>query len=204
MKSKQWLWISVILLGVCLICSFGFGTVELMAAGHEDGAKNLNPIEAFQGNLAIWTLVTFLIVLAILWKYAWGPIISGLDARENYIHQQRDGAETANAEAQKLLEDYKTQLASAKSEIQAMYDKSQKTNEQTRAMMLEAAKKEVEAVKQQATQEIASAKIQAKKELAAASATLAVEIAGKILQKELTPDAHRTLIDQTVAKFASE
>lgn len=201
MKSKHRILIIFLLVGIGAFALLGPGASLLMAAGDE-GAKNMNPITAFQKNLGLWTLVTFLVALGILWKFAWGPIVAGLDKREQYIHEQRSGAEEANATAQQLLDDYKQQLASAKQEIQALYDKSAAQNEKLRAQALETAQQEAEAKKAQAELEIASAKVQAKKELAAASAGLAVEIAGKILQKQLDPNAHKDLIDQTVAKFA--
>ncbi len=200
MKSNHRIWITCLIIGVGALVLFGPGVADLLASGDE-GAKNMNPLESLQRNLGLWTIVTFLVTLGILWKYAFGPIVEGLDKREKYIHDQRSGAEEANATAQQLLEDYKQQLASAKQEIQTLYDKSAAINEKARAQMVETAKQEVETIKTQATQEIASAKVQAKKELAAASATLAVEIAGKILQKQLDPNAHKDLIDQTIAKF---
>ena len=196
MNSKHWIMI-VLILGITAVLA-----PAVLAAEHGGGAENLNPMN-IKGDLALWTLVTFLVVLTILWKFAFGPIVRGLDAREKYVHDQGSDAETTNADAQRLLEEYKEQLAGARSEIQTLRDEAQATAEKTRAAMLEMAKKEVEAVKETATRDIVSAKVQAKKELAAVSANLAVEIAGKILQKQLNPESHKAIIDQAVAKFSS-
>lgn len=169
----------------------------VFAEGSEEGAA----LPPFCADLALWTAVTFVLVLIVLWKFAWGPIIEGLDKREQYVLDQRSDAEKANADAKALLEDYKSQLANAKAEIQQMKADAAVNAEKAAAIVMNKAIASVEAEKKAATQEIASAKIQAQKELAAQSAALAVELAGKILKKELTPQAHQKLIDQAVAKF---
>ena len=169
----------------------------VFAEGSEEGGA----LPPFCADLALWTAVTFVLVLIVLWKFAWGPIIEGLDKREQYVLDQRSDAEKANADAKALLEDYKSQLANAKAEIQQMKADAAVNAEKAAAIVMNKAIASVEAEKKAATQEIASAKIQAQKELAAQSAALAVELAGKILKKELTPQAHQKLIDQAVAKF---
>jgi len=169
----------------------------VFAEGSEEGGA----LPPFCADLALWTAITFLLVLVILWKFAWGPIMQGLDKREQYVLDQRSDAEKANADAKALLEEYKKQLANAKSEIQQMKADAQASAEKSVAIVMNKAMATVEAEKKAATQEIASAKIQAQKELAAQSAALAVELAGTILKQELNPQAHQKLINQAVAKF---
>ena len=169
----------------------------VFAEGSEEGGA----LPPFCADLALWTAVTFVLVLIVLWKFAWGPIIEGLDKREQYVLDQRSDAEKANADAKALLDDYKNQLANAKAEIQQMKADAAVSAEKAAAIVMNKAIASVEAEKKAATQEIASAKIQAQKELAAQSAALAVELAGKILKKELNPQSHQKLIDQAVAKF---
>ena len=169
----------------------------VFAEGSEEGGA----LPPFCADLALWTAVTFVLVLIVLWKFAWGPIIEGLDKREQYVLDQRSDAEKANADAKALLEDYKSQLANAKADIQQMKAEAQASAEKSAALLMSKAMASVEAEKKAATQEINNAKIQAQKELASQSAALAVELAGKILKKELNPQAHQKLIDQAVAKF---
>ena len=66
------------------------------------GGANADPAEV-RRDLAIYTFVVFLALLAILWKWAWGPIASSLEAREKHIHNEIAEAERANAEAKRLL-----------------------------------------------------------------------------------------------------
>lgn len=169
----------------------------VFAEGSEEGGM----LPAFCSDLALWTAITFLLVLIILCKFAWAPIMEGLDKREKYVQDQRSDAEKANADARALLEEYKSQLAAAKGEIQQMRADAQAAAEKASQLLMKKAMSDIEAEKKAATQEIASAKVQAQKELAANSAALAVELAGTILQQKLDPKAHQKIIDQAVAKF---
>ena len=62
--------------------------------------------EEFQTDLAIWTFVVFVVLLAILWKFAWGPIVAGLEKREQGIAEHIAAAERAHEEAKLLLAEY--------------------------------------------------------------------------------------------------
>ena len=58
----------------------------VFAEGSEEG----DALPPFCADLALWTAITFVLVLIVLWKFAWGPIIEGLDKREQYVQDQRD------------------------------------------------------------------------------------------------------------------
>ena len=202
MKSRRWIFLSAILAVVGVMLFAGVFTPDLLAAEHgAEGGSPLNPLESIRGDLALWTAVTFLIVLAILWKFAWGPIMAGLDKRESYVHTQRTDAEKANAEAKALLEEYKQQLAQAKSEIQQMKVDAMAAAERSASQLMDKTKKDIEESQKLAQQEIANATAQAQKELAGNAAELAVLLAGTILTRELDPKAHAALINDAVAKF---
>ena len=146
-------------------------------------------------------MITFLVVLLVLWKFAWGPIVAGLDKREDYVHAQRTDAEKANEDAKALLAEYREQLSQAKAEIQQMRNDAQAGAERSAAILMDKAKADIQAQQNAATQEIANAKVQAQKELAADSAALAVELAGTILKHELDPSAHAALIEEAASRF---
>ena len=202
MKSRRWIFLSAILAVVGVLLFSGAITPDLLAAEHgAEGGSPLNPLESIRGDLALWTAVTFLVVLALLWKFAWGPIMAGLDKRESYVHAQRTDAEKANADAKALLEEYKQQLAQAKSEIQQMKADAVAAAERSASQLMDKTKKDIEESQKVAQQEIANAKVQAQKELAGNAAELAVLLAGTILKRELDPKAHAALINDAVAKF---
>jgi len=169
------------------------------ADGH-GGAMATDPL-AFDPDLAIWTMIIFGLLLAVLWKFAWGPIAEGLDKREKRIADEIAAAEQQNLDAKALLAEYERKLAAAQDEIRALLDDARRDAEQTQQEMLAKAAADGEAIKQRARREIETATDQALKSLADHSARLAVELAGKIVGAELTPDRHARLIEDAMAKF---
>jgi F-type H+-transporting ATPase subunit b len=179
------------------------------AAGHgagHGGGGDLNPINFegynFRGDLAVWTGVIFLVVLAILWKFAWTPISEGLQKREHQIADQISQAEASNQKARQLLEDYQQRLEAARDEVRSIVDQGRRDAEQLGREMLERAKADAAAERDRALQQIESATAGALKELAERSADMAVELAGKIVRTRLDRRDHAQLVQEAVAKFA--
>lgn len=154
-------------------------------------------------DLALWTFGVFAILLLVLWKFAWGPISDGLDKREQRIADEIASAERSNQQAKQLLAEYEHKLAAAQDEIRALLDEARRDAEQTQQDMLAKAATEAEGLKQRARREIDTATDQALKQLAEHSAKLAVELAGKILHTELSPDRHARLVEEAMAKLPS-
>lgn len=186
----------------------GLAAATLLAAASVAGAAEgghgggeINPLD-FQSDLAVWTLVVFLVLLAILWKFAWRPIADALDKREQGIADQISSAERANADARKLLEEYHRKLAGSEAEVRAILDQGRRDAEEAGQKILEATRDEARREKDRAVREIDAAAGQALKELAERSADLAVELAGKIVQTKMSQADHAQLIEQAVAGFA--
>lgn len=175
-----------------------FGATE---EGHGDVA--INPLD-WKRDLAIWTGLVFLLLMAVLWKFAWGPIAQGLQKRERGIADQISQAEQSNADARKLLEEYQQKLAASGEEVQRMLEAARRDAEKTGHQIVEKARAEAEVEHQRALGEIELATAGALKELAEQSATLAVELAGKIVAAKLDPAAHSHLIRQAVANFSKQ
>ncbi|OHB79182.1 MAG: ATP synthase F0 subunit B [Planctomycetes bacterium RBG_16_64_12] len=175
------------------------------AVGAEEahGEVNINPLE-FQKDLAIWTAVIFLVLMAVLWKFAWGPIARGLEKREQRIADEIASAERSNTEARQLLEEYHERLAATGQEVRQMLQAARRDAEQVGHEIVEKAKAESQAEHRRALGEIDLATAHALKELAERSATLAVELAGKIVRSELDPKAHSQLIEQAMADFVAK
>lgn len=175
-------------------------------AGGASGDETPNPLawKEFKADLAIWTAVVFLVLLAVLWLGGWGRLAQGLDRREEAIAGQIAQAEEANRQAKELLARYEQKLADAKQEVRALLEEARRNADQRGREMLDQAKQEAEAEHQRALREIDKATAGALKELAQRSATLAVELAGKILQAKLSPQDHQHLIEQAVAHFAQQ
>jgi len=170
------------------------------AAGHATGAGGLNPLD-FKSDLAIYTVVVFVVLLAILWKLAWEPIVRGLDQRAQRIRNEIASAEKAHAQAQQLLAEYQAKLAAAEGEVRELLERGRAQAEQLSRELLERTRNETQAEKQRALREIEVARTGALKELAEHSASLAIELAGKILQARLDPAGHAELIRRAMEQL---
>ncbi|HUY37155.1 MAG TPA: F0F1 ATP synthase subunit B [Pirellulales bacterium] len=155
----------------------------------------------FKGDLAIFTFIVFLLLLAILWKFAWGPISAGLEKREHGIAEHIAAAQRSHEEAKRLLAEYEHKLASAHDDVRAILDEARRDAAQTHQEILAQARIDAVAEMDRAKREVETARDQALKQLVETSANLAVELAGRIVRAELTPAKHAQLINEVVAKF---
>jgi F-type H+-transporting ATPase subunit b len=178
-------------------------TPESAAHGGAHGEANSDPLE-FKADLAIWTAVVFLVVLAILKKFAWGPIAKGLDSREEGIAEQIAEAKLSNEDAKKLLKQYESKLDSAGGEVRQMLAEARKDAKVVGQKIVDAANGDAESKKLSAIAEIETATNVALGELAGRSADLAVDLAGKIVSAELKKEDHTNLVNQAVEGFARQ
>lgn len=172
----------------------------ILASAGGEAAGGVNPLE-WKSDLALWTAVVFLLLLAILWKFAWKPIVDGLDKRERNVADQIAQAEAANEKANQILADYQRQLAAAGDQVRAILEQGRRDAEKAGRTLIDKAKEDAEAEYQRAVKQIDAATAAAIKELAGQSATLAVDLAGKIVRAKLSPGDHTRLIDDAVAGF---
>ena len=152
-------------------------------------------------DLALWTLGVFVVLLAVLWKFAWGPILAGLEKREHAIAHEIADAKHQHEEANALVAKYESRLAAAGDEVRALLDEGRRDAEQAKQAILAEAKSAAEAERLRALREIESATDGALRSLAERSAQLAVELAGKIVRRNLTSADHARLVDEAVEKF---
>jgi len=173
-------------------------------AGGESPAEGLNPVSRSNLNLDLsgWTVVVFVVVLLILWKFAWRPICEGLEKRENEIASQISEAQRKNEEARQLLAQYDKKLAAAADDVRALIEQGRRDAEKVGQQLLDKAREEAGIERQRAVQQIESATLAALKELADRSATLAVDLAGKIVGARLDAAGHSRLIEQAVSEFS--
>jgi len=150
---------------------------------------------------AVWNLLLFLILVAVLSKFVWPHILAGLNARDEKIRHDILNAEKANKDAQQTLAQYQQQLAAAHAEARKLVDQAKADGETLRQRMLADAEKEIGRAKQHATDEIGQARHQAVQELHAHAAELAVSIAEKILQRQITEQDNRQLVEQSLAEL---
>ena len=148
-----------------------------------------------QPKLAIWTLLVFLILLGVLYKFAWGPLSEALHHREEHLEHTLLETERARDEGERLLAEHRRQMEQAADQVRALLDEARREAEANKAEIGRAAQAEAEATKQRAERDIATARDQALIAIWNRTADLAVTAAGRVLARELSPDDHRRLVE---------
>jgi len=169
--------------------------------GTANAGPNLEKPEEIKSDLAFFTFVVFLVLLAILWKFAWGPIIQALERREQAVADHIAQAERNHEQAKLLLAQYEQKLADAANEVRALMEEARRDAEHTKQSILAEAKAGAEAEKARALRDIEAATDSAMETLAQKSAQLAVDLAGKIVRAQLTQADHAKLIQDAIGKF---
>ena len=155
-------------------------------------------------DLIWWTIITFVLLMLILRKVAWRPIIEALDAREEAMAQAKVDAEAAQEEGRKLLDEHRQMLTKAEAEAGDILLQAREAADRVRREITEQANVDAEAVHERATREIESAKNAALREVRDTIADLAVTAAGRILGEALDEERHRRLIDDMIAELPEE
>lgn len=142
----------------------------------------------------IWTLVTFFILLVLLKKFAWGPLLALLDEREKTVKDSLEAAERARAEADETLRRNQEILAGARRETQALLEQGRKESETLRAEILAQARQEALDLVEQGKRQIQFDQKQAFDSLRRQVADLAIGAAERLIHSELDDAKHRELV----------
>jgi F-type H+-transporting ATPase subunit b len=177
------------------------GAVPAVAAEAEGQANNV-----FAGDVGnvVWTLVIFGLVLFVLGKYAWGPILKGLQSREAFIRESLEKAQRDRLESEARLQEYLDKINAARTEATAIVDEGRRDAEVVKHRIEQDARAEAERVVARGKQEIEIATATAVKELYATSAKIATELAGRILEREIKPQDHERLIAEAIADLGRQ
>lgn len=162
-----------------------------------------NPL-TIDPDLAVFTGIIFLVLLAVLYMMAWKPLMAGLDQRERSIADMIDDAKRGSEEAAKKLEQYEQKLAAAAVEAQEIVEKARRDAGAAGEKLIADARAEADRERQRALTDITTAKNAAVQEIADQSADLAFTLARKLIQKELNPQDHAALIQESLQQFPSE
>ena len=150
--------------------------------------------------LLLWTWVTFVVLLLILWKAAWKPIVEALDARAEKVRGDIENADRARQEAERLLAQHKAMMDNARNEAANFISASKTEAEKMKNEIIEKAGSEAEALAERARKEISLAKDRALADIKAEVVNLSTEIAAKIINKNLNPNDQKALVEETLNK----
>lgn len=153
--------------------------------------------------LSLWTVVVFLALLAILWKFAWGPILGAVQAREDHIQSALDESERQRKEAEALLEDHRRQLVEARRHAQEIVAEGKAAGETLRKEIEEKARDEGSALLERARADIQREKESALTEIRRETVEVALAAASKLMRERMDADRDRQLVLRYVDDLSS-
>lgn len=151
-----------------------------------------------QTGLILWTIVIFLLLVFLLRKLAWKPILAALDERTRNIRESLAQADNAKKDVERMRAEYEKMMAESRQESQNLIAQSRKTAESLREEMVQKAQQEVEMLRQRAARDIGLEREKAVEEIKRTAGELSVAIAAKIIGKSLNAKDHQDLIKQAL------
>jgi F-type H+-transporting ATPase subunit b len=186
-------------------CQFIFVKLALAAEEHGEAAGGHEgpPPSLFSGDLgnALWTLAIFFLLLIVLGKFAWKPLLSALQNREKFIRESLEAAKRDREAAEARLKEYEQRIAKAHEESNAIVEEGRRNGETLKRKIEEEARASAEDMIERAKREIGLAKDMALKELYDTSAKLGTAIAGNLLKRQITPEDQRKLVEDALSEL---
>jgi len=176
------------------------GDHDAHGVGH-DGVST--SVSDFQTDLAIYTFIVFLGLMGLLGKFAWGPISSGLDKREEGIRQNIADAEEIREKSATLLSDHEAKLAGVQEEVKEILAEARRDAEHTKNEIMAAAQSEAEATRDRALGDIERARDQALKDLFDQVSTQVAAATEHVLGRSLDAADQQRLIDEALADVSA-
>lgn len=152
--------------------------------------------------LIFWTVVTFIVLLIVLKKVAWKPILAALDQREAAIKESLEKAEKAKEEAQKVLDENKSNIAKAEEESKKIIDQSRTYAEKLKDQIIRESKEQAKKIVEDASQEIDRKKEAAFNDLKNQVAEIAIIAAEKILKETLNKESNKKIVDKYISEIS--
>ena len=173
-------------------------TLALPIAAQEAHAEGgLSPFAGNLGN-AIWTLGIFLLVVIVLGKFAWGPVLALLQQREEFIHRSLADAKRDRDEAEARLKEYTAKIQASRNEAAEIVEEARRDGERLREDLRSKARSEAERMIQSAERQIQLETSRALEQIRREAVDLSVMIASKIIQKNLTKEDNERLIAEAL------
>jgi F-type H+-transporting ATPase subunit b len=160
-------------------------------------SQEFNILEINPG-LMFWTIVTFVILVWILKKVAWGPILEALEKREKTIRDSLEEASRSREEAQKLFEKYNQKLEKAGADAQKVLEEGRALSENMKKDIVSKAREEAEEIVARGKHEIDLETEKAISEIRKQAVDLSLNAASKIVKKTLTGEDHERIVLEAI------
>jgi F-type H+-transporting ATPase subunit b len=162
-----------------------------------------NPLVQVDPGLFIWTIVTFLVLLALLAKFAWRPLLEALESRQSAIRKSLDDAQQAKQELERVNQESAQIVNRARADAEAIITQSRSDGDRLREEIRQKARAEADNIVKNAERQIQLETSRALEQIRREAVDLSVMIASKILQRNLTREDNERLIDEALRQVES-
>ncbi|MHC5060234.1 MAG: F0F1 ATP synthase subunit B [Planctomycetota bacterium] len=171
-----------------------------------DAQAEVADISPFDGAFAdaLWTIIAFVVLLIVLRKLAWKPILAALNARKEHIEKQITDANETRKEAEQVLAQHRTKLGNAESEGKGIVAGYVNKAQQEAKELVAEARDEAEALRLQAQADIERARKTAHAELLDQAGELVLRLGQEILGRTLTDEDNKNLVAEAIARLKHE
>ncbi len=162
-----------------------------------------NPLVQPDPGLFLWTILTFLVLLVLLARFAWKPLLALLDRREEMIRQSLDDADKAKQELQRLQQESKEILSKARVEAQSILAKSRSQAEKLKGELRQEAKVQADSILRDAEKQI---QVETEKAIAVIKTEvvdLSLLVASKLIKRNLSKEDNQSLIEESLKQVES-
>ncbi len=160
-----------------------------------------NPLVQLDPGLFVWTILTFLLLLFVLAKFAWRPLLKMLNEREELIRSSLKDAEKAKEELSQLNAEGEKIINKARAEAQSILSDGKAASAKLKDEILNDAKEKANAIASEAEKQIGVEKDKAIAEIKEEVVNISLAVAEKLIKKNLSPEDNKALIDQSLTQL---
>lgn len=161
-----------------------------------------NPLVQADPGLFIWTILTFLVLLGLLAKFAWRPLLQALDSRQEAIRKSLDDAQLAKQELERLQRESTQIIREARVEAESIVSRSRSDAERLKEEIKQSARAEAATILQNAERQIGLETQRALQQIRHEAVDLSVMIASKLIQRNLSKEDNEKLIDEAIRQVS--
>lgn len=159
-----------------------------------------NPLVQPDPGLFIWTIITFLVLLGLLAKFAWRPLLEALESRQQAIRKALDDAQQAKQDLERLEQESAQIIRKARAEAEALITQSRADADRLREEIRQKAKDEADGILRNAERQIQLETGRALQQIRSEAVDLSVMIASKIIQRNITKEDNDRLIQDALGQ----
>ena len=160
-----------------------------------------NPLVQPDPGLFIWTIITFLVLVAVLAKFAWKPLLDALENRQEMIRRSLDEAERAKQELERVQKDSAKIISEARAEADTIIANSRLDAAKLHEELREKARTEAETILKNAQKQIQQETVQAVAQIRHEAVDVSLLIASKLIRRNLSKEDNESLIEDTLKQI---